>query len=448
MSTPRRFTFSHFAVFGVLACAVVIVFLSGVMQTPFDVDESAYLNRSVIAEHWLALDFRQLAIRDQEALLVAPLTPLLGGLSRLLAGAPVGGPYVFPAGQLDSLLTATMPAPRLLLIARLPIAMAGITSTLLLTALVWRAFGALTGVITGAMLLANTTYTGFNRQLTTEAPLLAFSVLAFIVVLRSLKRPQTIGFLGAGAVAGLAMASKHTGLLTVVASAATIGLGSLRGRALNLHRVLRPLYAVAAAAVIMIALNPIAWANPPSAVVDIAEERFSITAKQREDFPTSALLTPLQRLDTFVWRIFTHGATIGCARAFDRSVGVDPETNQWRYGTYVQAKLFAETPLCQPWLGATPITRPMTWINLALFAAGIAIVAQDATHHRLWELWAALGWVALYMGVTVLVVQFSWFQYYALPLVFATLLQAVAIGAGAQWLIDLARHRWGRVGQP
>lgn len=61
-----------------------------------------------------------------------------------------------------------------------------------------------------------------------------------------------------------------------------------------------------------------------------------------------------------------------------------------------------------------------------------------------------LRWVGggLFMGATVALVQFSWFHYYALPLVFATLIQAMAIGAGAQRLIELARRRAGRVGQP
>ena len=446
-ASPRAF-FVSVAVFGVVACAVIGVLFQGILQTPIDTDEALYLNTGTAVERWLAADVADLMPRTRSTLTIAPLAPLLGGVSRLLAGLPFGGPYLFPAGSADPLATAIMPAPELLLTARLPMVMAGIASTALLAALMWRARGPATGIAAAAMLIANVTYTTFNQRLLNEAPLLLCTALAYIAARRA-SRGTGIGVcVAAGVLAGLAIVAKHTGVLTVAAAVGLVGLADLAKRLRMRTVIARAATLVSAAGFVAIALNPFVWTNPLTAIGDVIAARVVETNEQRGFFPTTVLSTPLERVNGFTWRVFTNGATLGCAQSFDRGVAVDPITNQWRFGAFVPGKLLAKTPLCQPELAATPVMRPLTVFNLAWFVAGICVAMLGAKRDRRRIAGVALGWGGLFMGATVALVQFSWFHYYALPLVFATLIQAVAIGAGAQKLIELARRRAGRVGQP
>lgn len=427
--------------FGALACMTVAVFFHSIPQTPFDIDEILYLHASGWFDAWRSLEFSKLLHVDASEIVISPIAPLLAGASRELASAPVAGPYFFPAGHPDPLSVAIMPPPELLLIVRLPMAMAGVASTLLMTALIWRARGAVTGMAAGLMLIANSTYTTFNQRLLTEAPLLLFTVLAFVAAARAARNGRILWWAAAGCLAGLAMASKQTGLLTVVAVAFTTAAPIPGNASAFGARLIRALAAVATSAIVVIALHPYAWANPIAAARSAIEARLSEINRQRGEFPSAALNTLDQRLAVFTWRVFTHGAALGCAQAFDRDVAVDAATNQWRSGVYVQGKLLAYTAFCIPELGAAPVLRPLTWLNMVLFAAGIALVLRHVARRRRWAPAAALGWMALYMGVTVVSVPFSWYHYYGLPIVAATLLQAVAIGAGAQKLLGFARRR-------
>ena len=439
----QRAFFIRIALFGVLACAVIMALFRGVLQTPIDTDEALYLNTGAAVERWLASDVAALTPRTRSALTIAPLAPLLGGVSRLLAGLPAGGPYLFPAGSPDPLATAVMPAPALLLAARLPMVMAGIASTLLLAALMWRARGPTAGIAAGLMLIANVTYTTFNQRLLNEAPLLLCVTLAYIAARRASRRIGIGASVVAGLMSGLAVVAKHTGVLAVIAAVGTVGLADLWRRLPVRAALARAVALVCVAGAVAIALNPFAWTNPVTAVGDVIAARLEETAEQRELFPSTALSTPLERVNTLVWRVFTNGATLGCAQAFDRGAAVDPVTGAWRYGAFVPAKLLAYTPLCQPELTATPVARPLTLFNMAWFAAGVwvALIRPGRSRRRIALI--ALGWGGLFTGVTVALVQFSWFHYYALPLVFATLIQALAAGALASRLIGLARRRVG-----
>jgi len=180
MSTPSRNRFfARVAMFGVLACLTVAVFFRGIRQTPFDIDEILYLNSSGWFDAWRSLDFPALMRADRSEMVISPIAPILAGASGALANATIAERYLFPAGHLDPLSVAIMPDPQLLLIIRLPMVMAGVASTALMTALALRARGAVTGIAVGLMLIANPTYTTFNQRLLTEAPLLLFtSVLA------------------------------------------------------------------------------------------------------------------------------------------------------------------------------------------------------------------------------------------------------------------------------
>jgi hypothetical protein len=143
-----------------------------------------------------------------------------------------------------------------------------------------------------------------------------------------------------------------------------------------------------------------------------------------------------------VWRVFTHGAALGCARTNPRQVAVDPSSGRWGYGIFKPPKFMAYSPLCQPELPDDIAIRPMTIINLVLFLSGIVVIGVRALMRRRWTMeLSILAWLLLFFGVTALTVQLSWGQYYALPTTFATVIQAVAIGAGVDRLVAAAKRR-------
>jgi len=444
MSAFGRLYFPRVALFGVLACAVIVVFFRGVMQAPFNLDEIYYLNGSRAFDLWQSWDLRTLSEFETLRLYGAPLAPLLAGLSRSLADMPLGGPYSYPLGNPDPLGSAFMPMPSLLYAARLPMVMMGVSSTLLLTALLWRSRGAAAGVAVSLLLLSDAGHVTIYRELMTEPPMLFFTLLALVLSLIASRRPTVWAVAVTGMCAGLAMVSKHTAVLAVIASAATVGLSGFLARAGPGTALARSAAIVAIAALTVIALNPFSWGNPLAAAQDIIVTRQLDFEDAKRNHPTQALPTLADRIPFFVWRVFTGRAAIGCAREFARQIAVDPETDQWVYGAFEPAKPLAYTPLCQPGLGAAPVLRPLTWVNLGLFVAGIALVIMSAIRRRTWTVdLTVTAWMLLFFAVTGLTVQLTWGQYYVLPTTFATVLQAVAIGAGAQKLLGFARRRVG-----
>lgn len=448
-ASPRAF-FIHVAVFGVLACVTLGVFFQGILQAPFSLDEIYYLNGSGIVELWRSSDTGTLATSGRFRLYGAPLSSLLAGLSRLAAGMPLAAEYAFPVNSPDPLAVALMPAPEILLAARLPSVFMGMAATLLLAALLWRASGALVGLSVGVLLLLDCQHVTVYRQLMTEPAMLFFTVLALALTLAAARRPSAMRAGLAGLAAGLAMASKHTALLAVGASSATLGLIALARRASWVASAARSLLVVCVAATVLIALNPFTWADPVGSARFIVETRRENFEDAVRDYPTQALSTVEERLVYFTWRVFANRALLGCAPEYARQVGVDPVTGEWRYGAFLPAKLLAYTPLCQPELGGeNHDMRPITWVNLGLSVLGVMVILGGAVRRRRGTIGLPiLGWMLLFIVATAASVQLTWGQYYVLPTTFAAVLQAVALGAGAQKLIELARRRAGRVGQP
>ncbi len=439
--SPRRF-FMHVAVFGIIACASIAAFWDGVLQTPFNIDEAYYLNGSRVFDAWVGLDTRALVQSEEFRLYGAPLSSLLAGASRMLAGAPIEQLYSYPVSDPDPLRVAVMPPPGLLFVARLPAVMMGIASTLLLTALVWRACGAGAGSAVAALLLVDVGFVATNRQLMTEPPLLIFTLLALILALAAARRRAVWAVAGAGVASGLAMASKNTALLAVIASSATVGLTGIRATASRLSGGAKAAAVVAAAALTMVVLNPFSWPDPIGAARDVIATRQSNFVEAVRDYPTQALPTLNERIPMFVWRVFTHGAAFGCARTNPRQVAVDPSSGRWGYGVFKPPKFMAYSPLCQPELPDDVAIRPMTIVNLVLFFSGIVVICGRALNRRRWTMeLSILAWLLLFIGVTALAVQLSWGQYYALPTTFSTVIQAVAIGAGVDRFVEAAKRR-------
>lgn len=439
--SSRRF-FTHVAMFGIIACASIATFWEGVMQAPFNIDEAYYLNGSRLFDAWVSLDTRALVQSEEFKLYGAPLSSLLAGASRALAGTSIDGIYSYPVSDPDPLRVAVMPPPGLLFVARLPSVMMGIASTLLLTALVWRACGAGAASAVAALLLVDVGFVATNRQLMTEPPLLFFTLLALILALTAARHRAFWAVAGAGMASGLAMASKNTALLAVIASSATVGLSGIRSAASWLAGVVKAAVVVVAAAITMVALNPFTWPDPIGAARDVIATRQSNFVEAVRDYPTQALPTLKERIPVFVWRVFTHGAAIGCARINARQVAVDPSSGRWAYGVFKPPKFMAYSPLCQPDLVDDVAIRPMTVVNLFLFFSGIVIISGRALKRRRWTMeLSILAWLLLFFGVTGLTVQLSWGQYYALPATFATVVQAVAVGAGVDRLVAIAKRR-------
>jgi len=281
---------------------LAVYILAGVRLVPFHGDESTllYMSRDFYTQFvdgdFAALDYRAWFLLDPEAasqqqlrLLNGTVTKSLYGLVAHLSGYEIddiNNQWVWGADWDWNRDNGHMPTDDLLLRARLVSALMLVGSVLVLYAIAYQIGGRLTAVLASAYYALNPAILINGRRAMMEGSLLLFSLLvvwAGLLVLRD-RRPWQYGLLGL--VSGLALASKHTAAVTLVAifgGIALIDLWQLRPEFRPAHLIRRWGALLAAgllALAVFLALNPAWWSDPLGRINTVLDERVRLLTGQ------------------------------------------------------------------------------------------------------------------------------------------------------------------------
>ncbi len=422
---------------------LAVYVLAGTALVPFHGDESTLLMMSRdYHDIFLRGDLEQVVYHDPPLnaerqhlrLLNGMLSPYLIGLSWHLAGYSVddlNSQWDWGADWNWNVTDGHMPSAGLLLAARWPLAILTALSAPVLFVLALRLGGRRAAYPASLLLAFHPAVLINGRRAMFEGDLLFFSLLAVTLAVvwgGRLRRglPQgMIGIhraisvavvLGMGLAAGLAVASKHTGVVPAAAGYLAICAaifwktrGGARRREL-LRLALSGLLAVG----VFLALNPAWWSDPLARARAVLDLRIQLTEGQGERYAQSVYEDWGERLVGMIAQLSTAPTA------------------------YYEAEGFAE-PLAStiaayeasPWTGVRYGVNALT----ALLGIGVLLLAATGIVRLIRAVWAgnaaALA-VILWAGLTVLTIlatiPLAWQRYY-LPLYpVEALLAGVALG--------------------
>lgn len=427
-----------------LAVAGLAYALTGLGAVPFHPDESTYLFMSQdFATVFLEARPQDLLWRPGQPvtpevryrLLDAPLGRYLIGLGWRLAGytrADLNADWAWEQSWEDNAAAGRQPAPGLLLAARAPAALLGGLAVILAAGLAWSARGAGAGLLAGGLLLFHPLLQLHTRRAMSEGPLAFTSALAVAgglalarLIESGASARYTLGAaLGAGVLAGLAVASKHSAaaLAPALLAPALLALGQRpeprrqrAGRALGLCGA-----AALAAGLVVFALSPVLWAAPLDAVAAMAAARVQLSGAQSAQLQLSAaeqlLPTAAARLSAVVAELFLRPPAVWDLPLANQLDHLEPQAQ-----AYFAQPLFHRLP---PAAGAG---------LLALTVAGLVFSALRLIRDRLGPATrveqAVWAWGLSTLIFTLAAVPIDW-QRYFLPLLPPAMLFA-ALGGEA-----------------
>ncbi len=287
---------------------LMLFVLAGIWLTPFHGDESTiiYMSRdwyTLVVRHDFGAVFYQerpptlQAQQDQDLrLLNGTLSKYAIGFGWWLAGmqvSDVNSPWDWDVGWWQNLYYGHLPGPVILFISRMTSALMTALSVGVVFAITRRLAGRTPAWI-GAFVYATMPAVLLNgrRAMFEGANLLtlALVLLSGVVIASHLRsRISAKHWLLLGATAGLALASKHTALLTVVPVFGLLLMGCPR---LGIWKTVRGLLAAGIlAGMVFLALNPAWWSAPlamPRNVLDLRQRLMSIQGSGDRDFMYSA----------------------------------------------------------------------------------------------------------------------------------------------------------------
>lgn len=281
---------------------LAVYILAGVRLVPFHGDESTllYMSRDFYTQFidgdLDALDYRGWFLLDPEAASQQQLRLLNGTIAKTLYGLiayisgyaadDINNQWVWGAGWDWNRDNGHMPSDDLLLRARYVSALMLVGSVLVLYAVASHLGGRTAAILTTAYYALNPAVLINGRRAMMEGSLLLFSLLvvwAGLLALRD-RRPWQYALLGI--VSGLALASKHTAAVTLVAifgGLALIDLWHLRSQ-FRVTRLIRRWGALLATGLLALAvflmLNPAWWSDPLGRVNTVLEERVRLLTGQ------------------------------------------------------------------------------------------------------------------------------------------------------------------------
>ncbi len=291
----------------VLALAVLMAFaFSGVGSVPFHPDESSLLFQSQDLERYLS-DPRSMAWTEanrtdpeqQYRALNAPFSKYVLGFGRALGGngpASVGVDWDWSKSWAANQAAGALPKPGVLLPARLA-STAMVAAALLVITLVGRRLGGTaTGLAAAVLLGLNALVLLHGRRAMAEGTLTFTVSLALWGILLGDRKPWL-----AGLTTALAFSTKHSALALL-----PMGVLAVLWRAdapTQSGRWDRPavrigVFVLIATAVVM-ALNPLLWADPLRSGLEILQARRELVAEQiRAQAEHSALQLPMSAVDS------------------------------------------------------------------------------------------------------------------------------------------------------
>lgn len=245
------------------ACAALVPFLWRLERASFHLDETSWI---LASQHepgtaeppgpghnfgWPSPPIGKYLIDASLRLRERDLAAELAGLRWSTYDRPI----------IASLASGQVPPSGVLVSARLPMAVLGAATCLVLFAIGRAAWGTRAGLIAAAMLALNPLMLICCRRAMIDAPAIFFSCVA--VLFCSSRSRSLLRALGVGAAIGLALASKLNALAAAAASLSILAAGSFRreDRARSFAAVG---VAALAAGVLFVAVNPYLYSDPAS----------------------------------------------------------------------------------------------------------------------------------------------------------------------------------------
>lgn len=305
------------------------VMLGSFAQVSFHPDENNWILTSPYGEIFFNGDFSNPLWEESYWTLTQP--PLARYI--ISAGLRAGSikeldfslPWDFSLDEATNMERGSMPGPQVLWWSRLPMALLGTLSAVLIFLLTVQAVDWWAGWAALILFLGNPFLRVSISRAMSESPLLAFTLLtagAGTLALRAWRksapgaeemtalRRAFVWFLAAGALAGLAGASKLNGLALAASGSVLVGLAAfvdkgLLPRNLRFSFAMRTIVLLALVCLLVFVLfNPFLYADPLGRMVQMYKFRLNEMNIQMSQFPQAVMPEGLPRLGVLGQRIF------------------------------------------------------------------------------------------------------------------------------------------------
>lgn len=405
---------------------LALYILAGMNLTPFHGDESTqvYMSRD-FAYQFLQGDTASLSYTPDPAsaqeqdlrLLNGSVNKYSIGLAWWLAGFEldaINEQWDWGADYHYNTTTQHAPSPELLQVARLPSTLFTLLATITMFYLGKQLGGRRVATIATLFFVLHPAVLVNGRRAMMEGSLLAFSLLTvwagvwFLQVRRGQHRRFFFAVMVLGICGGLALASKHTAVFTLIAVWGGLGLSLLLPQTIDRKlRLFGLVMAGIVALIVFYVLNPVWWGQSPFAMIEIVlAKRSSLLAGQAEFF--GGYLTVPEALIGFY-----RQTGMGMPQYF--------EVDGWQ--TYIGDQISVYN--ASHWTG---VLLPEALSGIILLLAGVGLVrffiSPSALPHRL----LIGGWAILIFASTMLLTPLEWQRYY-LPM-----MPVLALLAGLAWM--------------
>ena len=409
--------------------------LAGVALTPFHGDESTQIHSSVdYVTAFIERDPWQLSVTEREdsshavtrRLLQGSVNPWAIGLAWQLAGFSFADLPPAPGWDwgrdYDANIALNMrPAPDQLLLSRLPSALMFAASIPVLFGIAWIFGGRLVAFLASGLHALHPSLLLNGRRAMMEGPLLLFGLLcvfcALILMQRGLNARRR-WWLALALAGGLALASKHSGILFLGGALGWLWLTALLLRdrrqllAVTLRIVLTGLLALA----VFVMLSPVLWSNPPERLQRLLETRDDLLRVQVKKWQADGLgMSSGERMNQILTQPFLRPPQFY-------------EVAGWSEYEVVAAEVDAY--LASPVAGLRP-GGPGGAVLTLLLAPGVVLTLRQRRRVGL------LVWLMLTLAV-MLLNPLPWQRYYLPLLPLTSLLAALTLAQVIMWLASRA----------
>jgi hypothetical protein len=423
-------------------CALIAYILLGVPQTPFHGDESTLVYNThdyaaqFIRRDMSVFEYASGNVNPMDAdlmLLDGRVHKYLGGLFWHLAGYTeddLNQPWLWGADMAFNQANGHVPSDGLLVITRLASAVLMAAGVPALFGIGLRLDGRMTAyAATLAYALAPALLLNGRRSMM-EGALMGFTLLTVLSALLFAKRRDLGSAMLLGLSGGMALASKHTGLLPFGLVVAGFGLGlmveifvrkSLPVQALWRNAALLVVSGLIAGGVFL-AFNPAWWGDPLGTVREVATRRTTLLESQTAFYGGYAGFG--ERL-----RGFYGQAVLGEPQYYEAS----PD---WQ--AYIGDEIAAYE--ASPWKGISLgiVALVILWpLGLWTLWQGIR---SDTPEQRL-VYWITTVWIVGICLAVIAVTPLEWQRYYLPAITALCLLTGLGIGQLANWLTPYIRQR-------
>jgi 4-amino-4-deoxy-L-arabinose transferase-like glycosyltransferase len=317
-------------VIGLLA----FVYFSNLSDVEFHGDESQWIGTSDAFESYLRMEFDSpVWAPSYWTLTQPPVARYVIGAGRYTGGyrrPDLNRPWDFERGRNFNERRGAMPSDGLLWWSRLPMAVLGIASIIIMFMLLRKSSGVLTSYFWLGFVAANPYFTLHLRRAMGESCLVFFSILALYLSTRALQLTKDTNIAGrrnafiwlalGGVAGGLAWASKLNGISIVMANIiVAIILGIKMNNGLKdkvIYSLWYSLVTGVASLFIFLAVNPFLWESPARRVFQMFENRTQEMSEQADSYAGS-YMDINARIRIIPTRVFKDYASLPLPGAFN-----------------------------------------------------------------------------------------------------------------------------------